>query len=120
MHDTERASDEHLKKDRDLFLPLDPDNELRAWRAAESGGLTLWLGDEPLGEPKDRFLGERIVEYRMLVTGTLGDLTVDFTKVMAGFDFETANADHHVFRAEGVDIPVARLEHIIKSKRCAR
>jgi len=38
---------------------------------------------------------------------------------MAGFEFETVYADHNVFRVEGVDIPVARLEHIIESKRRA-
>jgi hypothetical protein len=73
--------------ERELFLPLNPENELRAGRAAESV--------------------------------ILGDITVNFTTEMPGFDFETVFANHRVFRAEGVDIPVARLEHIIESKRRA-
>ena len=35
-------------KDRDLFLPPDPENLLTAWRTIESQGLQLWAGDEPL------------------------------------------------------------------------
>jgi hypothetical protein len=31
-------------KDRDLFLPRDPANLLRAWGACESSGLSLWSG----------------------------------------------------------------------------
>ena len=35
-------------QDRDLFLPPDADNLMRAWDASEAAGLSLWSGDEPL------------------------------------------------------------------------
>jgi hypothetical protein len=41
-------------EDRDLFLPLDPDNLLRAWDACEAAGLALWSGNEPLDRPHER------------------------------------------------------------------
>src|SRR5438093_7665870 len=106
-------------QDRDLFMPLDPNNELRAWTAARTVGLDLWCGDEPLGEPADDFLAQRIVERRMLVTATAHDLIVDFSLVMGDFDFETVWRDHAVFEVEGVEIPVASLAHIVESKRRA-
>jgi len=106
-------------KDRDLFLPPDPDNELRAWAACERMGLDLWLGDEPLGEPKDLFLAERIVERRIVVTAIAGDLVVDLSLTMAGFAFEDVWKEHRVFRVDGMDVPVARLAQIVESKRIA-
>ena len=106
-------------KDRDLFLPPDPDNELLAWSVCEQMGFKLWISDEPLGEPKDRFLAERICERRIVVTGIASDLVVDLSLTMAGYQFEDAWKEHRVFRVEGVDVPVARLTHIVESKRIA-
>jgi hypothetical protein len=31
-------------QDRDLFLPPDPENLLRAWQACDAIGLSLWAG----------------------------------------------------------------------------
>ena len=107
-------------RDRDLFLPRDPGNLLKAWQASEAAGLSLWAGEEPLDSPRDEELARRVVERQALVraTGT-GDLEVDLTLVMAGFDFETVWRDRRVFVIEGTDIPVARLTHIIESKAAA-
>lgn len=106
-------------KDRDLFLPPDPDNELRAWSVCERMGFQLWISDEPLGEPKDRFLAERITERRIVVTATAADLIVDLSLTMAGFAFENVWNERRVFRVSGVDVPVARLTQIVESKRIA-
>lgn len=105
--------------DRDLFLPRDADNERRAWETCLSLGLQLWCGDEPLGDPKDRLLAERIVEHRILVTATSSDLVVDLSLTVASFDFERVWNEHRLFRVHGVDIPVARLMYIVESKRIA-
>jgi len=81
-------------------------------------GLQLRCGREPLDRPRDRFLAERVVANRALVRATGGPgLDVDLSLVMAGFDFETVWAERGVFRVGTVDIPVARLGHIIESKR---
>ena len=106
--------------DFDLFLPLDPDNLLTAWTCCENVGLELWLGDEPLDRPRDRWLAERIVERRIvtLVTGP-NDLRIDLTMVMKGFTFETVWAERRVFKIEDVDVPTARLLHIVQSKEAA-
>lgn len=103
--------------DRDLFLPPDPDNELRAWDTCIEAGFMLWSGDEPLGEPRDRWLAERVVERRMVVAATDRDLRVDLSLVMADFDFETVYEARRTFDVDGVPIPVARLSHIVESKR---
>lgn len=111
------ASTLFTTKDRDLFLPLDPENLLAVWHACESVGLRLFSGDEPLGKPLDRFLADRVVERKASTNATDGGgLDVDLTLVMAGFDFEEVWNERRSFRVEGVDILVARLTHIVRSK----
>ena len=107
-------------EDFDLFMPRDPDNLLRAWTAAEESGLDLLLNDEPLDRPRDRWLAQRVVERRATVriTGP-EDLTVDLALVMAGFDFEEVWNDRRTFVIDTVEIPVARLLHIVTSKHAA-
>jgi predicted nucleotidyltransferase len=103
--------------DRDLFLPPDPDNLQRAWQGCEAAGVALWCGDEPLDSPRDRFLADAIVSRRALVRGTdEQSLRVDLTLVMADFDFETIWNERRIFVVEGVEVPVARLSHIVQSK----
>ena len=109
-----------VTKDFDFFLPPDPDNLVRAWDACGSAGADLWRGDEPLDRPRDRWLAERMVAGRALtrVTGP-SDLEVDLTLVMQGFDFETVWEERRTFLIEGVEIPTARLMHIVASKQAA-
>lgn len=106
-------------QDWDLFLPPDPGNALRAWKACEAAGLGLWLGDEPLGRPLDRFLAEQVVSRRALVRGESGELQIDLTLVMEGFEFEEVWRQRRLFKVERVEIPVARLSHIVASKAAA-
>ncbi len=107
-------------RDYDLLLPPDPDNALRAWRAAEAAGLVLLCGDDPLDRPRDRFLAERIVERRSLVRATDGaGFDVDFALEMAGFAFEEVFARRRTFEVEGVPIGVALLRDIVASKAAA-
>jgi hypothetical protein len=114
------ASTVFTTQDYDLLLPLDADDVLRAWRVCEQAGLRLWVGDEPLDEPRDLALARRVVDRRALVRATDGrTLDVDLTLTMSGFDFETVWRDRRSFRAEGIDIPVARLRHIVESKAAA-
>ncbi len=104
-------------EDRDLFLPPDPENLLKAWTATVEAGYQLWAGDEPLGKPLDLTLADVVVSRRALTTATHADgLTVDLTLVMAGFDFETVWKEHRRFHIDDVEIPVARLAHIVESK----
>lgn len=104
-------------KDRDLFLPPDAPNLLRAWNASRESGYELWSGDEPLGEPLDPWLSERVVSTRANTTAIHpAGVQVDFTLEMKGFDFETAWSGHRIFQVGDVDVPVARLSHIVESK----
>jgi hypothetical protein len=109
-----------VTEDFDLFIPPEPDNLERAWTACEHAALELWIGDEPLVHPRDRWLAERVVERRALtrVTGP-GEFRADLTLVMAGFDFETVWAARREFLVEGVRLPTARLLHIVESKQAA-
>lgn len=109
-----------VTKDYDLFLPLDPDNLVRAWMACEDTGLDLWLANEPLDRPRDQWLAERIIE-RLALTRVTGspDLEVDLTLVMKAFDFESVWNERRGFVFEGVDVPTARLLHIVTSKQAA-
>lgn len=106
-------------EDRDLFLPTDADNLMRAWDACEAAGLTLWAGDEPLDTPHDRLIADAVVSRRALTRATKGELHVDLTLVMAGFEFETVWQERSRFVVDGVEIPVARLRHIVESKAAA-
>lgn len=104
-------------KDRDLFLPADPGNLLNAWRVSRKVGYDLWSGTEPLGEPLDSWLAERVVGQRANTTAIHpAGVTVDFTLVMAGFEFQDVWNERKFFRVHDVDIPVARLSHIVESK----
>jgi hypothetical protein len=106
--------------DRDLFLPLESDNLVLAWAACGDAGLDLWLGDEPLDEPRDSWLADRIIERRALTRATGSDgLQVDLTLVMKGFEFETVWAERRTFLVDEVEIPAARLLHIVTSKQAA-
>lgn len=106
--------------DRDVFLPPDADNLLRAWAACETCGLDLSSSGEPLDRPRDADLARRVVDVRALTRGEDREgMLVDLSLVMAGFDFESVWRERVGFRLEGVDIPVARLRHIVASKAAA-
>jgi hypothetical protein len=107
-------------EDIDLFLPPDPDNLVRAWDACERTVLDLWLGEEPLDRPRDRWLAERVIRRRALTSARGPNaLHVDLTLVMAGFEFDTVWNERREFVVEGVPVPTARLFHIIESKQAA-
>jgi hypothetical protein len=106
--------------DRDLFLPLDPDNLLAAWRACDDSGLALNTPNGPLDEPRDRLLAQRVVDHRALTRARDGDdLLVDLTLVMGAFGFEEVWAERVTFTLSGTPVPVARLKHIVESKAAA-
>jgi hypothetical protein len=103
--------------DFDLFLPRDAANLMEAWRACEDLALDLWLGNEPLDRPRDRRLAERIVERHVLTRASgADDLLVDLTLVMKGFEFGSVWAERRIFVIDGVEVPTARLRHIVESK----
>lgn len=107
-------------RDFDVFLPPDPGNLSRAWQAAESRGLELFCGDEPLDHPRDLDLADRIVARRALVRATdHAGFDVDLSLVMAGFAFEPVSARCRTFEVEGVGIRVASLKDIVASKAAA-
>ena len=109
-----------VTQDYDLFLPLDAGNLLHAWSACEQSGLELWLGDEPLDQPRDLWLAEQMIARQMVTRVTGPDnLKVDLTLVMKGFQFETVWAERRPFVIEGAEIPTARLLHIVQSKHAA-
>ena len=109
-----------VTSDFDFFLPPDANNLVNAWATCEGMGLNLWSGNEPLDQPHDRWLAERIIERRALtrVTGP-NDLLLDLTLVMKGFDFETVWKDRREFVIDGVPVATAQLQHIIESKQAA-
>jgi hypothetical protein len=109
-----------VTRDYDLFLPPDEDNLVSAWAACEDAGMDLWLGSEPLDRPRDRWLAERVITRRAL-THSAGpqDLAVDLTLIMEGFDFETVWMERRLFIIDDVEIPTARLLHIVTSKQAA-
>lgn len=107
-------------EDFDLFLPLDRDNLLRAWAAADKAGFDLWLNNEPLERPRDQWLAERVLDRRATIRmAGPGDIAADLTLEMAGFQFEDVWAERRTFVIDGAEIPVARLLHIVTSKHAA-
>jgi len=103
-------------QDQDLFLPPDPANLLRAWQVCGETGMSLWAGEEPLDLPRDSQLARAVVERTAGTTATGDGLQIDLSLVMAGFDFDDVWARRRSFKVDGVDIPVARLTDIVKSK----
>jgi hypothetical protein len=107
-------------QDFDLFLPADAGNELAALEICKRSSFELTANDEPLEEPLDLDLAERIVANLATIRCWRADgLEVDLNLVMAGFDFDEVWSQRVLFTVEGVSIPVARLEHIVRSKRTA-
>lgn len=98
--------------DIDLFLPSNSDNLVNAWTACDEVGLQLFLGSEPLDRPRDRWLADRIIERRVLTRATGAN---DLTLHMEGFEFETVWTERRVFSIEDVELPTARLRHIVES-----
>ena len=106
-----------LTEDQDLFLPPDSQNLLAAWRVAESMGLQLLSGRDPLDEPRDDQLARAVVDRRALTRVTdRGKLDVDLSLVMTGFTFEQVQSTCRTFVVGSVEIPVAKLSHIVESK----
>ena len=106
--------------DRDLFLPVDPDNLLKAWQVFETHGFGLFAGTEPLDVPRDAALARVVVERRALTRASDGAGTdVDLSLLMSGFAFEKIWPERRIFEVEGVAIPVARLSQIVESKASA-
>lgn len=107
-------------EDYDVLLPPDPASELKAWEVCRALGFELTSGGEPLGAPLDLWLAERVVERKALVRAIDSQgMQIDLTLVMAGFEFETVWSERRIFLVEGVEIPVARLAHIVASKATA-
>lgn len=107
-------------QDRDLFVPPEPSNLLLAWQVLQGAGWELWSGNEPLDEPMDLWLAEKVVAHSAAVQATRPEhLKIDLTLVMKGFGFEEAWAERRMFALHGCDVPVARLKHIVESKRLA-
>lgn len=110
-----------VTRDRDFYLPPDPPNLLRAWLACDDAGYTLRAGTDPLDEPRDLYLAERVVDVLGLTRASHVDdeLQVDLTLVMAGFDFEAVWAQHRTFSVGDTRLRVARLTQVLESKRAA-
>lgn len=109
-----------LTKDLDLFLPLDPQNLLRAWEACELAGWTLWSGGEPLDQPRDLLVATRVVQGRALTTAFVeGELPTDLTFVMGSFDFEDVWLRRTEKYEEYVQVELARLADILAAKTLA-
>lgn len=106
-----------LTQDQDLFLPIDANNLVAAWQAAEASALELTTRGEPLDMPRDAWLAEKILERRALTRAIDGrGLVVDFTLVMGEFEFETVWASRRSFQLGESPLPVARLQHLVTSK----
>lgn len=94
-----------MTRDRDLFLPPEADTLVHVWDACDAQGLELSVGDD------------RVVNTRSVVRATGRDgIAVDLTLTMAGFDFESVWSERRTFQVENVEVPVARLTHIVRAK----
>jgi hypothetical protein len=103
-------------QDRDVLLPPDAPNLLRAWQACEAAGLEI----RAAGGPRDLALAEQVVLRSASTWATDGaELQVDLSLSMAGFAFDAVWRERVTFALEDVEIPVARLAHIVASKAAA-
>jgi hypothetical protein len=115
-----QATELFATRDTDLFVPPDPQGLLHIWHACDELGLELSSSGEPLDRPRDEFLARAVVERRALTRAAdAADLVVDFTLVMAGFDFESVWRERRTLTLDGVPVTVARLSQIVESKRSA-
>lgn len=106
-------------QDRDLLLPLDSENTLKTWQVCQSCGLDLLSLGEPLGEPLDSWLADRVVQHRATVQARGSELWIDLSYEMSGFEFDEIWQRRRLFEVDEVEVPVARLVDIVDSKRVA-
>ncbi len=107
--------------DCDIVVEPDPKNLLRALRILAAAGYSLETNGEPLGA-SDLWLAGKIIQNRASVTA-LKDKTaqIDVLTCIAGYSFPKLYAGRRLFKAGGISVPVASLEHLIESKRiCGR
>ena len=102
--------------DYDLFLPLDPDNLLRACQVAQALGLGLRTDGGLLDAPRDADQARAVVDQHAVTHATASAMAINLRLNMAAFAFEPVWEERRTFLLEGVEIPVARLSHIIRSK----
>ena len=107
--------------DCDILVEPEPKNLLSALLLLEADGYRLEAGGEPLAAP-DLLLAERIALNEASVTAIKGKAAqIDILTKVAGYSFSRLNADRRLFRAGGTAVPVASLEHLLKSKKiCGR
>ena len=104
-------------QDRDLFMPPEAGNLNTAWAVCESQGFSLWSAGAPLDSPHDEELAKRVIEHRATTRASDGSgLDVDRSLVMEGFEFDAVWAERRIFVVDEIEIPVARLAHIVASK----
>jgi hypothetical protein len=105
--------------DHDLFLPADPDNLMQAWEGAAALGMSLSGAESPLEAPPDVDLARAVVDGRQLTRATTSAMTINLRLVMTPFAFEPVWDQRRTFLMDGIEIPVARLSQIIRSKAAA-
>lgn len=107
--------------DCDILVEPEPKNLFRALLLLETEGYRLEANGEPIAAP-DLWLAERIVRNEASVTAIKGKIAqIDILTKVAGYSFSRLYAGRRIFRAGGTSVPVASLEHLIKSKKiCGR
>ncbi|MFT5478167.1 MAG: hypothetical protein ACI8Y8_003530, partial [Planctomycetota bacterium] len=103
-------------QDWDLFMPPEPANLLATWNACRDCGLAISSAGQPLDQPMNHLLAERVIEQLASTQASDDELQVDLTLVMAGLDFDSVWDARTRFVLDRIEIPVARLRHIIDSK----
>mgnify|MGYP003309012214 CR=1 FL=1 len=103
---TLNPSDTFETNDLDLLLPLDSRNLARAGDACDKRGFHV-EADEP----------RRVVAERCTTRAARPiELAVDLTLEVAAFEFDELWAERRTFLVDKVEIPVAKLSQIIRSK----
>ena len=87
-----------------------------ARQVAASLGLSLWGAEDPFDVSPDIDLARAVVDGCRLTRATTSAMTINLRLVMTAFAFEPVWEERRTFLMDGVEIPVARLSHIIRSK----
>jgi hypothetical protein len=93
---------------------------LRAALAAlRATGFAFEAGGEPFVDVDDDAVLGRVVEVGGSLAATGGGARIDLMLSLAGFTYEELAADAERFRVGGAEVPVGRLEKLLRSKEAA-
>lgn len=115
----QRTEDLVRTVDLDLLLAARTEVLARALSALRGAGFSFEAGGEPFLGSDDPAVLAQVVETGANVVALADGAAIDLMCAVTGFRFEELAADAERFRLGAVEVPVGRLEKLLRAKELA-